>query len=377
MARQFVSCIIQKALAAHDLQGSDIVITAPVQAYETYTRRLEIMAQNLGFENVEIISEPVAAALTMIGKANDKDVYLIFDFGSYTLDVALVRFEKSNRAKQCKVLGEKSIEVAGDDIDRWLLRYVEDHPRARGFAYIFQKLHWKLIQQCRLAKQELSFHNESEIVLQDVLTQKPFRLTISRAEFEEVLKQKRLVEVITETISETFKDAKRRCGDSVPAESQLAAVLLVGGSSYLPLVQNYLKSRFGKGKIIIRRPIEAVVRGAAAFASGEVQLFNYLKHYYAIQSNDVESKTQSYSVILSSGSEYPCDARTTTWCPTWDGQTQFSMHVYEFQEDPSNLKHPYGENPSGGKLLNKYNPTDLDCPEPTEKREQLGRTTFI
>lgn len=136
----FLRNILRQARDKLGIDGNEIAISVPVDSFEPYSKWLADVCGKEGFNQIKLIDEPVAAALSMVEKVRIDDVYIIFDFGAGTLDVAAVRYilhESNNGVKPCKVLGKAARQLGGDYIDDWLYEYfLEKHSLTANHDFI-------------------------------------------------------------------------------------------------------------------------------------------------------------------------------------------------------------------------------------------------
>ncbi|MBX9769810.1 MAG: Hsp70 family protein, partial [Candidatus Obscuribacterales bacterium] len=300
-ATDFLATVLlaAKKLASLD-DSSEIILTNPVAAFEPYKVWLQGLSSACGFQNIRLLDEPVAAALTLVNQVNDGDVYLIFDYGAYSLDLALVRFTKQDKDNVCERIDAEVLEnTAGDAIDSWLTEYaMERH------ADVFQnldplKVASHLTKQCKFAKQLLSRVSRTTVEL--ALSNEPLvRFELTRSDLRSVLESKKLLEQINAKLDSLFRKSHSvEIGD-------VSGVLLVGGSSYLPAVQTFLKEIFGAEKIFAQSPIQAVVHGATLYASG-AQIFDHIHNFYAFKYMD--GQEQRFKPVVKPYTDYPYDGK--------------------------------------------------------------------
>jgi molecular chaperone DnaK len=109
--------------------------------------------------------------------------------------------------------------------------------------------------------------------------------------------------------------------------------LLVGGSSQIPSIQSTVRRIFGKERVMLNRPLDAVARGAAAFVAG-VDFYDHIQHDYAIRFLDRQKGDYDYKVLVKQGTPYPTAetlARLTVKA-SYDGQSQLGLALFEMGE---------------------------------------------
>jgi Molecular chaperone len=150
-------------------------------------------------------------------------------------------------------------------------------------------------------------------------------LKLSRQELEEILEARQLLDQIRQCLDDVLLTAQARG----LGKNQIEQVLLVGGSSQLPAVQELLRSYFGKKKVRCERPFDAVALGALQVGR-QVKLEDRLHHSYALRLWDPLQKSYIYYPLFEQGSPYPCRrAEPLILQVANDGQTEIRLEVGE------------------------------------------------
>ncbi|MGB7417401.1 MAG: Hsp70 family protein, partial [Thermosynechococcaceae cyanobacterium] len=208
VGRWFLVNLMQQLQSTNPDVSESLVLTVPVDSFETYRHWLGSVCQDLGVEQVRMLDEPTAAALGY-GKA-DQETLLVIDFGGGTLDLSLVQLgaesqsktkplgfilkwgeknlaETSNqRPTTARVLAKAGQNLGGTDLDNWLM----DH-----FAKV-QNLPVTPLTQ-RLAERlkiQLSLQPKATEVYFNEETFDSYELTLARAQFDEILKEHQFFE---------------------------------------------------------------------------------------------------------------------------------------------------------------------------------------
>src|SRR5207302_3868676 len=146
--------------------------------------------------------------------------------------------------------------------------------------------------------------------------------SFTRSQFESVLDEHEAFTQMDHTIRRALNNA-RECGYD---EESVKAVLLVGGTSMVPSVQRTVQRIFGRDRVMLNRPLDAVARGAAAFVAG-VDFHDHIQHDYAVRFVDPKKNDYDYRPIISRGTPYPTReplARMTVKA-SHDGQTELGL----------------------------------------------------
>jgi molecular chaperone DnaK len=262
--------ILQKLKqAAEDYLGQKVekaVITVPAYFNDSQRQATKDAGRIAGLEVMRIVNEPTAAALAYgLDKKKDETI-AVFDFGGGTFDISILE------------VGEGVVEVkstngdthlGGDDIDEALIKWIiEEFKRDQGIDLSNDKMALqRLKESAEKAKIELSSTMESEInlpfITADASGPKHLVMKLTRARFEQLIDPilKRLMPPVEQAIKDAGLDAKK-----------IDEVVLVGGSTRIPKVQEIVKGLFGKEPNKSVNPDEVVAVGAAVQAgvlSGE------------------------------------------------------------------------------------------------------------
>ena len=289
-----------------------LVLTVPVDSFEAYRHWLSQVCQFLPVEQVRILDEPTAAALGY-GMAEQENL-LVIDFGGGTLDLSLVQMDKSVQAgkkplgfilkwgekplaesgqkvKTARVLAKSGQNLGGSDIDNWLIDYF-----AATQGLPVTPLTTRLAERLKI---QLSSQNEASEVYFNDETFESYELQLNRHALETILKEHQFFERLDESMTQLLQQARRQ-----GLESDINAVLLVGGTVQMPAVQNWVQQYFAPDKIRSDRPFEAIAQGALQLNQG-VQLQDFLYHSYGIRYWDRRHNRHSWHSIIAAGQSYP------------------------------------------------------------------------
>jgi molecular chaperone DnaK (HSP70) len=152
---------------------------------------------------------------------------------------------------------------------------------------------------------------------------------MTRDNFEDILDLHDLFASMDTVIRRAMNAARER-GYS---EESIKSVLMVGGSSMIPSVQRTVQRIFGKDRVNLNRPLDAVARGGAAFVAG-VDFFDHIQHDYAIQFVNREKGAYDYRTIVKRGTSYPSESPIAkmTIKASFDQQKQLGIAIYEMGE---------------------------------------------
>ena len=228
----------------------DVVITCPAYFNDLQRKATQMAGKIAGLNVIRIINEPTAAAIAYAynRKINNDQNILIFDLGGGTFDVSIVNIDgdlyevKSNCG---------DMHLGGDDFDNSLVDYCLKELKNKGYDfYNNTKMKTKLKIECEKAKIFLTSLEDTSISLEDIEQE----IKISRAEFEEICKD--LFNKCIPILDNAIKDAELN-------KENINEIILVGGSSRIPKIQEIIKEYFGKNPLKDINPDEVVSMGAA------------------------------------------------------------------------------------------------------------------
>lgn len=359
--QDFLSTVLTFAAAEVSLADEEIALTVPVEAYEHYENWLAAVAEEARMPRFRVIDEPSAAALGYGAHIQPGDVYLIFDFGGGTLDVAAVRIEEGDEStpgRRCRVLGKAGLEVGGAVIDQWLFKEVLRRAGRSDADEDVRKISGQILVECERLKERLSAQERDELTVMDHDTGGVLAAEFTRTQMEDLLDEHDLFTQMDQTIRRAMNTARERGY----GEDQVKAVLMVGGSSLIPSVQRAVQRSFGRERVMLNRPLDAVARGAAAFVAG-VDFYDHIQHDYAIRYVNPTKGGYDYRVIVRRGTPYPTPepvARMTVKA-TYDGQAQLGIAIFEMGEHRQGSGGPAVElvfDPSGAARVMQVTPDE-------------------
>lgn len=296
---------IWQQLDKQGIQPSQVIFTVPVGAFESYLDWFCDLGSRLGVSDVRLVDESTAAAL---GYAVQRPgvLVLVVDFGGGTLDLSLVRTVTTHSQTgsnqnilKAEVLAKTDAYVGGSDIDSWI---VEDYLRQIGLSReAVGEIGWyNLLDIAEKLKITLSLTYEAEESWVDKENAISYDLKLNQPELKEILEKRQFLAHLREALDEILALANNKDISTLDIEQ----VLLVGGSCLIPAVQEVVVSYFGKEKVNLNKPLEAVAHGALALS----QLSNiddYLHHAYAIRVWEPYLKKYSYLPLFEKGTLYP------------------------------------------------------------------------
>ncbi|MUH01400.1 Hsp70 family protein [Scytonema sp. UIC 10036] len=316
-------------MVEEQLQPSHAIFTVPVGAFERYLDWFRAFADKLSIPKVQIVDESTAAAL---GYAVQRpgSVVLVVDFGGGTLDLSLVRtvsVTSEHQVVRAEVLAKSDAFVGGVDIDTWIVEhYLKQIASSRTEV---GEIGWQnLLEVAEKLKIRLSTADEAKEAWFDDENFMSHELQLNRDELAEILEAEQLLEVLRQALDEVLAIALTKGIN----KSSIEQVLLVGGTCQIPAVQQLVTSYFGRQKVKLDKPFEAVAHGALAL-SKMVTVDDYLRHSYAIRLWEPHSKTYSYLTLIEKGMRYPgARSQPLTLQVATQGQREIRLDIGEVAE---------------------------------------------
>ena len=234
------------------------VITVPAYFNDAQRQATKDAGKIAGLEVMRIINEPTAAALAYgLDKTNKDEKVLVFDLGGGTFDVSVLELG-DGVFEVCSTAGDN--HLGGDDWDQRVIDWMADKFQAEnGIDLRADKMALQRLKEAaEKAKMELSSTTQTNINLPFISAGAagPLHLdyTLSRAEFERITKD--LLDRCKKPVEQALRDAGLSTGD-------VNEVILVGGSTRMPAVQELVKNMTGKQPNMSVNPDEVVAMGAA------------------------------------------------------------------------------------------------------------------
>jgi molecular chaperone DnaK len=341
-----ISALVLRKLkeAAESYLGHKVrkaVITVPAYFNDAQRQATKDAGQIAGLEVARIINEPTAAALAYgLDKKKDEKI-AVFDLGGGTFDISILEIGSEGVFQVLSTNGDT--HLGGDDWDEALINHIADEFKKEQGVDLRkdQMALQRLKEAAEKAKKDLSFQAQTDINLPFVTmdasgTPKHLTMTISRAQFERITDN--LFERCRGPVLKALEDAKLKPGD-------IDEVVLVGGSTRMPRVQQLVKDIFGKDPHKGVNPDEVVAVGAAiqgAVLTGEQK--DILLLDVTPLSLGLETKGGVMTVLVPRNTTIPHEKKET-FTTADDMQTAVTIKVYQ------------GERPmaADNRLLDEFN----------------------
>jgi len=309
---------------------TEAVITVPAYFNDAQRQATKDAGKIAGLDVKRIVNEPTAAALAYgLDKAGTEQKVLIFDLGGGTFDVSVLELG-DNVVEVLATSGDN--KLGGDDWDQKVIDWMADKFKAdNGVDLREDKMALQRLKEAaERSKMELSSAQSSHInlpfITADASGPKHLDYTLSRADFEKLTND--LLERTKKHVQQAMKDAGVKMGE-------VDEVILVGGSTRMPAVQELVKKLTGKDPHMGVNPDEVVALGAAVqggvlsgdFGKGDILLLDVTP-----LSLGVETMGGISTKMIERNTTIPT-RKTETYSTAADGQTSVEIHVLQGERE--------------------------------------------
>lgn len=354
-----ISALILKKLVrgASETLGTQVtnaVITVPAYFGEHQRKATKVAGEIAGIEVDRIITEPTAACLAYGLHAHESKTVFVYDLGGGTFDCSVV--DISDGFIDVQGVGGKT-DLGGDDYDglivNWILDHIESEHGTRG-TLENPELEARLFEAAKDAKHELTSRQSTTISL-------PY-LELGNGQTVNVeveLTRDKFEDLATGPTDETLSECEDILQETSTSVEAIDEVLLVGGSTRMPIIRNNIQRFFGQAPRTGVNPDEVVALGAAAQAAliqdiplpaasttnalpathsdeegaiigqdSKPALLDVLPQCIGAEMQDLETKEHYYEVIIGRGESIPTRESIST-IPIEDFQTRTTFSIYQ------------------------------------------------
>jgi molecular chaperone DnaK len=342
--------------SAEDYLGSEVteaVITVPAYFNDAQRQATKDAGKIAGLDVKRIINEPTAAALAYgLDEKKDKNI-AVFDFGGGTFDISILEITSDGVFEVKSTNGDTFL--GGEDLDYRIINFLaEEFKKENGIDLKNDKMALQRLKEAaEKAKHELSSTTQTDInlpfITADATGPKHLNVNLSRAKFESI---------IADLIDRLAAPCETALKDSGLSSSEVHEVILVGGSTRVPAVQERVKAIFGKEPHKGVNPDEVVAAGAAiqgGVLAGDVK--DVLLLDVTPLSLGIETLGGVFTKIIEKNTTIPAK-KSQVFSTAQDNQPAVSIHVLQGEREFAN------DNKTLGKFdLTGINPAPRGVPQ--------------
>ena len=367
MAPPQVSAEILKKMkkTAEDFLGEEVteaVITVPAYFNDSQRQATKDAGRIAGLDVKRIINEPTAAALAYgIDKKQGDNIVAVYDLGGGTFDISIIEIDSNDGDQTFEVLATNGdTHLGGEDFDNRLINYLADEfKKEQGLDLRKDPLAMQRLKEAaEKAKIELSSTNHTEVnlpyITADATGPKHLVIKITRAKLESL---------VEDLILRTLEPLKVALADADLSVTDINEVILVGGQTRMPKVQEAVTNFFGKEPRKDVNPDEAVAVGAAIQAgvlSGDVK--DVLLLDVTPLSLGIETMGSVMTKLIEKNTTIPTKAQQV-FSTADDNQSAVTIHVLQGERKQA----------SANKSLGQFN---LDGIEPAQRGQPQIEVMF-
>ena len=307
--------------------AKNAVVTVPAYFNDSQRQATKDAGQIAGLNVLRVINEPTAAALAYGMDKSDDKVIAVFDLGGGTFDISVLEIQKG-------VFEVKSTNgntfLGGEDFDNELLAFlVGEFKKEQGIDLSKDAMALQRVREAaEKAKVELSSSAQTDVNLpyltMDATGPKHMNLKLTRAKFEQI---------VGDLIKKTVEPCLKAMKDAEVSKSDIGEVILVGGMSRMPKVQDTCKEIFGRAPSKSVNPDEAVAMGAAiqgGVLAGDVT--DVLLLDVTPLSLGIETLGGVFTKLINRNTTIPTK-KSQVFSTAADGQTQVELKVHQGERE--------------------------------------------
>lgn len=310
---------------------TDAVITVPAYFNDSQRKATKDAGEIAGLNVQRIINEPTAAAMAYsLDKKNEEASVVVYDLGGGTFDVSIISIDNLAGTTIEVLSTNGDTHLGGEDFDNRIINHiVSEFKKETGLDISKDAVALQRVKEAaEKAKIELSSTNTSEINLPfialDPATSAPAHLT-------HTLTRAKLESLVEDLVKRTLDPVKQALADAGLSKDKIDDVILVGGQTRMPLVQQTVKEFFGKEARRDINPDEAVALGAA-IQGGLIAQNDSVKDLVLLDvtplSLGIQTMNDVFSILIEKNSIIPT-TKSQVYSTAEDNQPGVAIEVYQ------------------------------------------------
>ncbi len=293
-----------------------LVLTAPVDTYKGYREWLINLCEDFSVDEIALLDEPTAASLGVKVPFGSKIMTL--DIGGSTIDMNIVRIEggegksapiaellkfngknissiSKQKVRSAEIISKTGSKIGGKDIDQWIVNYFLQENQYKRNLLKAEEI------KCKLSESKIKFENKYPISLL-IAESEEKKFYLSKELFEKILIENNLINHLNSLLKDLLNEARGKfC-----TESDLNAVILVGGGTQIPFIKEWIKNKISGIQIKTPPPIESIALGALAMTPG-VKIKDILNRGLSIRLFNRREQKHFWHPIFYKGQTWPTE----------------------------------------------------------------------